>query len=450
MRNLICWHSKEVFVKLFRVLNIVFILAPILFASPHARADALFDMYFVEGTLRIDIAHSGTRILDEIAIRRITKEPLWAGPRQYLIPPFDMGKYRLDLIDKGSGQVIYRYGFSTLFGEWITTEEASVMRRAFEETLEVPFPRDSVEVSIFRRNENAEMEPIFTAAIDPNSHLIGTSPRRRDATVINLLYHGAPPRKVDLLILGDGYTAGEWEKFEADCRHFMDTFFEARPFDGLRDRFNVRAVFAASRESGIDEPRKNIYRDTPLGMTFDMFDSPRYCMTEAVWAVHDLASLAPHDVLLIMPNTSRYGGGAIYNYYTVFVSDNEYDDYLPVHEFGHGFAGLGDEYYTSAVAYSEFYPPGVEPWEPNITALLDPGTLKWKAFVEPNTPIPTPEGDSRYWDRVGAFEGAGYAAKGLFRPAIDCKMFSKGNRNFCKVCEYAMITAIKYYAPDRY
>ncbi len=184
-------------------------------------------------------------------------------------------------------------------------------------------------------------------------------------------------------------------------------------------------------------------------MTFNMFDLPRYCMTEDLWAIHDAASHVPHDAVLLMANTSRYGGGAIYNHYTVFVSDNEYDDYLTVHEFGHGFGGLGDEYYSSSVAYNEFYPRGVEPWEPNITALVDREHLKWAAFVEAGTPVPTPEDDPKYAGKVGAFEGAGYAAKGLFRPAKDCKMFSKGNRDFCRVCEQGLIDVIAHYAPSR-
>jgi hypothetical protein len=418
-------------------------------AATVASADSIrFDDYFEEGMLRIDIIHSGTATEDNISIRRIVKESVWSGPATRILSVSDMGKYRFDVVDKASGTLIYRYGFSTLFGEWVTTDEAKTVRRAFEETLEMPYPRAPITVSVYLRNKEGSMDKIFSAPIDPTYHQIGRSRREGgDVEVIDIVDSGPAADKVDLVILGDGYAAGEKAKFKGDCAHFAENFFGVDPFRSRRDQFNVRGVFVASRESGIDEPRKGIYRDTPFGMMFNMFDLPRYCMSRAVWAMHDAAARVPHDAILLMANSSRYGGGAIYNHYTVFVSDNEYDDYLPVHEFGHGFGGLGDEYYTSAVAYNEFYPQGVEPWEPNITALLDPDNIKWGRFVEAGTPIPTPETDSEHADKVGAFEGAGYAAKGLYRPAMDCKMFSKGNRDFCMVCKQALIDLIDYYAP---
>ncbi|MEE9271015.1 MAG: M64 family metallopeptidase [Candidatus Krumholzibacteria bacterium] len=407
-----------------------------------------FSRYFTDGALRIDVIHSGTAESEDVSIRRVSKEPTWAGSPVNLQPPWDRGKYRLDVFDVKSGKRIHRYGFSTLFGEWQTTGEAARVRRAFEETLEIPLPRDSVELVLFSRSQQGEARKIFSAKVDPNSHLVGPTAPPHGARVLELEVHGAPARKVDVLILGDGYAAHEEDKFEGDCRHFLENFFGAEPFRRMRDRFNVRAIFVPAAGSGIDEPRKNRFIDTPFGMTFSMFDLPRYCMSEAVWAMHDAAALAPHDAILLMGNSSRYGGGAIYNHYTVFVSDNEYDDYLTVHEFGHGFVGLADEYYTSAVAYSDFYPPGVEPMAPNITALLDPAHVKWSRFVEPGTPIPTSEDDAEYREKIGAFEGAGYAAKGLYRPARDCKMFSKGNKRFCGVCEAAVVAMIEFYAPD--
>ena len=441
-----------------RVRSVVLISAVTLtcLANAQAESDARFEDYFGEGTLRIDIIHAGGQSSESISIRQLIKEPVWSGPKNAIAAnpqgPLShaarLGKYRVDLVDRGTGRVIYQNGFGTLFGEWQTTEEARSVRRAFEETLEVPFPKNPVEIRVYSRDKTGEMKQVFVAPIDPRSHLIGRPPKFPEAEVYELEVSGDPSKKVDLLILGDGYTVEDKAKFEGDCRRFMHTFFQVEPFKRLRDRFNVRAVFAASTDSGIDEPRKGVYSDTPFGMTFSTFDLARYCMSEAVWAMHDYAASVPHDALLLMGNSSRYGGGAIYNYYTVFVSDNEYDDYLPVHEFGHGFAGLGDEYYTSAVAYSDFYPQGVEPWEPNITALIEPDHLKWKAFVDPDTPLPTPEDDPRFADKVGAFEGAGYAAKNLFRPQKDCKMFSKGNKAFCRVCEQAMVDMIRHYAPD--
>jgi hypothetical protein len=407
-----------------------------------------FDTFFTDGALRVDLMHSGTALTQEMSVRRTIKEEYWAGNKLHLIPDFDRGRYRVELRDVDSGTVIYRHGFGTLFGEWQTTDEATAVRRGFEETITMPFPRHPVELEVAVRNATGQFEPLLRIPVDPDSRMVGKEPLGGGVKVHELLVNGPSDEKVDLLMLGDGYSASEREKFLRDCAHRVDDFMQTEPFASLSDRFNIRAIFVASSESGIDEPRKGIYRDTPFGMSFNTFDSPRYCMSENVWAIHDVAAHAPHDAILLMANTSRYGGGAIYNFYTAFASDNEFDDYLCIHEFGHGFGALGDEYYSSSVSYNEFYPKGVEPWEPNITALMDPENLKWNAWVEPGTPIPTPADDPSYKDKVGAFEGAGYAAKGLYRPAIDCKMFSKGNREFCPVCREAIAEMIRHYAPD--
>jgi hypothetical protein len=410
-----------------------------------------FDRFFTDGTLRVDIVHSGTAQTQNVSVRRIVREPVWAGPRVIRPEVEGLGTYRVDVMDDATQRVIYRHGFSTLFAEWQTTEEAKTTRKAFEETLETPFPKGMVDVVMYARNDRGEMDELFRLAVDPQSYLVGRlahPPLDAGAEVSDVELHGAAEDKVDLVVLGDGYQAAEKEKFRRDCSRFAEKLFGAEPFHSMRDRFNIRAVFVPSRDCGVREPRKGIYPETPFGLTFSAFDLPRYCMTERYWAIRDAVAAVPHDAILLMANSSRYGGGAIYNYYTVFVSDNEYDDYLVVHEFGHGFGGLGDEYYSSSVAYNEFYPRGVEPWEPNITALLDPPHVKWQRFVESGTPIPTPAGDSTFAHTVGAFEGAGYAAKGLYRPALDCKMFSKGNKPFCPVCAHALEDVIRSYARD--
>jgi hypothetical protein len=204
-----------------------------------------------------------------------------------------------------------------------------------------------------------------------------------------------------------------------------------------------------------------------------------------------------------MVNSARYGGGGIYNLYCTFTADNQWSPYVFLHEFGHHFAALADEYYTSSVSYNDFYPPGIEPIEPNLTALLDPSKIKWKSLVTPGTPLPTPwekatfdEMDlgyqkvreatnrkigeasrsgapakevedlkeaaenlsrdhsakidayllkSSYVNKIGAFEGAGYTSKGLYRPSLDCIMFSKGTKPFCAVCRQAIERVIDYY-----
>jgi hypothetical protein len=424
-----------------------FVLTAVLGRQAAGRSGSDFDQYFTGETLRIDVIHSGTSAEEEIAFRRAVSEGVWGGPRRNLVPPDNAGEYVLEIRDQSSGKIVFRRGFSTLFGEWQTTVGPEAPRRAFEETYEVPFPRNEVRISVALRGKGRENRTLFETSLDPRT--IGRrGVSQASARVYDLAVNGSPADKVDIVILGDGYPAESAEKFVGDCRHIVAEFFSVEPFASMRDRFNVRAVHVPSADPGVDEPRKGLLRDTAFGMSFDTFGSERYCMTEDVWAIHDAAAAVPHDAILLMANTSRYGGGAIFNLYTAFASDNEYDDYLCVHEFGHGFAGLADEYYTSEVSYNEFYPRGVEPWEANITALLDGPHVKWEDLIEPGTPVPTPADDERYRGKTGAFEGAGYAAKGLYRPAVDCRMFSKANREFCPVCKRAIVDAITYYAPE--
>jgi len=420
----------------------------VLLALPARAGKTGFDGYFTGELLRIDLIHTGSAAGEEFAYRRALREPLWGGPRRDLSRRDDRGEYVLEMRDGASGTLLYRRGFSTLFGEWRTTIDEHAPRKAFEETYELPFPRDDVGITVLRRGKGEGDQAIFSTALDPESVERRPAAPAAGEDIHDLVISGDPEEKLDLLILGDGYTAGESAKFIGDCGRVISDFIAVEPFSSMRGCFNIRAVRAASRESGVDEPRKGILRDTALGMAFNTFGIERYCMTEDVWAVHDAAAGVPHDAILLMANTSRYGGGAVYGMYTAFASDNEYGDYLCAHEFGHGFGGLGDEYYSSAVSYNEFYPRGVEPWEPNITALLDAPRVKWGDLIEPGTPVPTPIDDERYRLKTGVFEGAGYAAKGLYRPAADCKMFSKANREFCAVCRRALAETIRFYAQE--
>jgi hypothetical protein len=284
----------------------------------------------------------------------------------------------------------------------------------------------------------------------------------------------------------------------------VGVFFKLEPYKTYKDRFNIYGVFEPSLESGCDEPSHGSFKSTALNSSFDALGSERYLLTEDNKSLRDIAAHVPYDALFIMVNHKRYGGGGIYNLYCTFTTDNQWYEYLMLHEFGHSFAGLADEYYTSDVAYNEFYPKGVEPTEPNITALLDPENLKWKALATPGIEIPTPwekedfdkmdnayqkvrreinekiakmkrekapqteiakveeeserlsreNGErvdeylqkSKFWGKVGAFEGAGYSAKGLYRPMVDCLMFTKGAKPFCKVCEQAVLRVIEHYS----
>jgi hypothetical protein len=247
---------------------------------------------------------------------------------------------------------------------------------------------------------------------------------------------------VDIAVVGDGYCRERLAKFKADLRHMVNVLLHTAPFDRHRSEINIYGVVPPSQDCGVTEPRKLRYLRTPAGASFDTFQSARYLTTQKVFALRDLLIEVPYDIIYVMADSARYGGGGIYNFYSVFTTDNEWTDYLTTHEFGHAFAGLADEYYTSSTSYIDFYAKGVEPWEPNIMA--DPKHPKWKAMIDKSTPLPTPD-IPKYYQVIGAFEGAGYVAKGMYRPQHDCKMKDKGFLPFCKVCQRAIERMIEYY-----
>jgi hypothetical protein len=464
-----------------------------------------FGKYFKDRTMRVDVYHTGDAKEEIITLDRVIQEGPWAGNPLRLLTPFELGRYLLRVSDEASGALIYSKGFDAYFGEYKTTEPAANgIRKTFSESLLLPFPKAKVRVEVLLRDRQNRPQPLFSCRIDPSDPYIVREKPADDVRVIEQVKNGPPARKVDLVILGEGYTAAEWEKFQKDLARFSDLFFSQEPYKTYKDRFNVTGLFKPSFESGSDEPSYGSFKNTALGTGFDSFGSERYMLTEDNRAWRDVAGRVPYDAVMIMVNTPRYGGGGIYNLYCTFTSDNQWWQYLCMHEFGHSFSGLADEYYTSAVAYNEFYPAGVEPLEPNITALLDAKNVKWKELVTKKTAVPTPwekaafeimdrayqkkrqetneqiaalkranapkeeiaalqakseemsrlnglETDaffhkSRFQGQVGAFEGAGYAAKGLYRPMLDCIMFSRGLRPYCRVCAAAVARAIRYYS----
>lgn len=405
-----------------------------------------FDRFFRPATLRVNLVHRGSAATEAYRVVGLVQEGIWAGSRRHLLDPFGYGAHRFEIRDAASGALLYSRGYSSLFGEWRSTQDAKRRSRSFSESIRIPLPRRPVVLAIYSRQRSGR----FARVLQKRLTVAGPSVRHavRDPAVrVVTLHQGAPvDRAVDIAILGDGYTAREADKLLADARRFTRVLLSNPTFGPHRKQINVRLVQVPSRSSGVSEPRKGRQLSTPLGLSFDTFGSPRYLMTERNLALRRVAAHAPYDALYLMGNTSRYGGGGIYNLYAAFPSDNEYSSYVFIHEFGHSFAGLADEYYDSSVSYddSEFYPKGVEPWEPNITRFLR-RQLKWRALVSRGVPIPTPN-LPRYRGKVGLFEGAGYTAKGLFRPALDCKMKGKGHTPFCGVCARAIGRMIAFTA----
>lgn len=421
-------------------MKLLFIL--ILFISA-AYSQVNFDDYFEDKTLRLDYFHSGDKENDFYSFDELIEEPYWGGSKVNLIDKFNYGKYKFEVYDVASNQLIYSRGYSTIFNEWQTTEEAKNTTRTFNETVVFPFPQNPVLVKFYASNRKNEWIHKFEYEVNPENYFIKPE-RISEYKNFEVLNSGDPSEKVDIVIIPEGYTKDQMNLFKEDSEKFAGYLFNSSPFRENKDKFNIWGVEAASIESGTDIPKENIWKKTLINSTFYTFDLERYLMTYDNKTLRNIASNAPYDQIYILVNSDKYGGGAIYNHYSVCVNDNKYSEFVFVHEFGHGFASLADEYYTSDVAYEEFYPLDVEPTDPNLTTLIDFDS-KWKDLVEDNTPIPTPDTDD-YKNRVGAFEGGGYMEKGIYRPTHDCTMKSIKVDGFCPVCKRAIQQMIDFYS----
>lgn len=401
-----------------------------------------YEDYFSSKSLRIDFHLAGNSNSTEVIIEQLKREPFWSGPVNNLIDPFNYGSYRLEVIDSVSGNMIYSKGFSTLYQEWQTTAEAKVNTRSFFQVIRIPFPRNTVEFRLFARNKNQLFNLVFKKFINPNDYFI----TKEDPDIYSLnriIYAGDPASHVDLVFLPEGYSAGEMGKFMKDVKRFSESLMDTAPFNEYRKEFNIWSVEAPSQDSGTDIPGEGIYKNSIFNFSFYTFDLPRYLTSYDLKTIRDVAANAPYDHIIVLINSERYGGGGIYNHYTATTTDHELSPIVLVHELGHGFGGLADEYYSSDVAYEEFYDLSREPWEPNITTLVD-FESKWKNRIEKEIPVPTPDTED-YMNVVGVFEGGGYVAKGVYRPFIDCRMKSNEAKGFCPVCQDAIVKMIRYY-----
>ncbi|MBM4089581.1 MAG: peptidase M64 [Planctomycetes bacterium] len=440
-----------------------------------------FDADFVGKTMRLDYYHSGNAQEDRIALDRVVADGPWAGSRTNLVDALDLGQYCFEVRDAGTHRLLYSRGFCSVFGEWQTTAPARREWGTFHESLRFPWPKQAVQIVLKRRVDGVWRE-LWTTTLDPRSPVVVDAPAATAYATWSVQEHGDASEKVDVVILGDGYTAAEVERFRATVRQLTAKLFEQEPFRSRQTDFNIRAIDVPSAASGVNCPHQGISVRSPLSCQYDIFGTARYVLTFDNRTLRDVASTVPYDCAVILVNGRTHGGGGIYNDQATVCAESPTADYVFIHEFGHLFAGLADEYYTAPVAYETDGPPTCEPWEPNITALLDPAQLKWRDLVEAGVPLPTPwnkeayEGASRsagtspkttradgdaaepsgaqpagkpvtarealaasaHVGKVGAFEGAAYRHKGLYRPSIDCVMFSRHGNSFCPVCRRAI------------
>ncbi|HAB51093.1 MAG TPA: peptidase M64 [Ignavibacteriales bacterium] len=418
------------------------LLLSIFFINSFLIPQIKFEEYFLDKTLRIDYFHTGNFETEYYSIDELIEEPFWGGSKINLLDKFNYGKYKITVYDSATNNLIYSRTYSTLFSEWQTTQEAKSTSRSFNETMTIPFPRRKVRVEFYSRNRKNEFIKNFEYNIDPQNYFIKKE-RTKEYNSFQVLNSGESSNKVDIVFLPEGYTQSEIDLFKEDCKKFVDYFFKSSPFIENKDKFNFWGVEAPSKESGTDFPGKGLWNRTLLNTQFYTFNTERYLMTTDDKSVRDVASNAPYDQIYILVNTSEYGGGAIYNYYSVCMNNNRFEEQVFVHEFGHGFASLADEYVTDDVSYQNFYELDIEPVDPNLTTLVDFNS-KWKNLVDGDTPIPTPE-TKDYKNKAGAFEGAGYVPKGIYRPMLECTMRSSIANEFCVVCKKAIQDMIDFY-----
>lgn len=440
-------------------------------------------------TVRLDYTHSGNALSEQYAIERVLIEPLpWPGDMSQPFDNTNRGNNRLEVADAKTGDLLYSRDFSTVFGEWKTTEEANKLSRGFHESVRFPQPDRPVRVRILKRDERNAFSVAWSVEVDTKAQDVVRSQPPAPARPMPIKVSGPSPQKVDLLILGDGYTQQDMKKFEQDARRLSKHLFEVSPFKERANDFNVWAMAVPTQESGITRPSTGVHHASALGTRYDIFGSERYVLTLDNRALRDIAQYAPYEFIEILVNNDTYGGGGIFGQFSTAAAGNDWANYLFVHEFGHHFAGLADEYYTSPVAYQSSG-ARMEPWEPNVTALRDPARLKWKQHVHAGTPLPTPwpkaeyEEYSRAYQKrraalraanhpesemsalfredlahtealfakaqyrkaIGAFEGANYEASGYYRPAMQCIMFDRSEQ-FCPVCQDGISEIIDLYA----
>jgi len=419
----------------------VLVFLTIFSLSVQAQID--FDKYFIDKSIRFDYNIGGNNKETKIFYNKIKQEPFWGGSKINLIDTFNYGDFRIKIIDKKSKTLIYSRGYSTLYYEWIDTEEAKQTSRSFYESVTCPFPKDTIILKIEMRNKKLVFETLFETTISPKSISIIKDKQAKFKTQ-KLYYSGNHHKKLDIVIIPDGYTEKDLDKFHKDCKRYIKYFFEVEPFKTYKDNVNFWTVDAISEEAGTDIPGDSIWKNTVINTHFYTFGWERYLTTQDIEEVRNIAAYVPYDQIYILVNTSKYGGGGIYNYYNLCSADNEQSGRVFTHEFGHAFAALADEYPYGYDKAEDIYDMNVEPWQANITNLVNFNS-KWKDLVKNGIPIPTPD-TIIYKNKLGAFEGAGYVKKKIYRPTQDCKMRSNSTDEFCPVCYRTVLKMLLFYS----
>ena len=420
--------------------HILFLLCLIAVASTRAQ---VFADHFADKTLRVDYIFNGNASGQAICLGGLSALPTWAGRKHHLAELPLQGNGQIVMRNAASGKTIYTTSFSSLFQEWLETDEARNVTKGFENTFLLPYPLQPVEIEITlldpRRNVRASMKHI----VHPNDVLIEQKGNSHITPHKYLLHNDSPEKCIDVAILAEGYTLQEIQTFYEDADIACKSIFDHEPFKSMKKRFNVVAVASPSTDSGVSVPRLNEWKHTAFGSHFSTFYSDRYLTTSRVKAIHDALAGIPYEHIIILANTEEYGGGGIYNSYTLTTAHHPMFRPVVVHEFGHSFGGLADEYFYDNDVMTDTYPLDIEPWEQNISTQVD-FAAKWKDMLSENTPVPTPAEVSENYP-TGVYEGGGYSAKGIFRPAENCRMRTNEYPAFCPGCQRALRRIIEFY-----
>lgn len=389
-----------------------------------------FNTYFADKTLRIDYNFSGNAKEQHIAVDELKLSPRWYGKRKRLAELPMEGNGQITVKDHKSGTTIYRNSFSTLFQEWLSYPEAETTSKAFENVFLVPMPKDTVDITIDLRNNRREVVASLTHQVVPSDILIRHIGERNVTPYETLLQAKDTTKCIHIAFLAEGYQQHEMTTFINDAKIAIEALFAHEPFKSMKERFNIVAVKAPSIDSGTSEPGNGIWKQTALSSHFDTFYSDRYLTTLNLKDLHDLLAGTPYEHIIVLVNTEKYGGGGILNSYNLSMTHHPKYRPVVVHEFGHSFAGLADEY-----AYETedipMYPHDIEPWEKNITTKVD-FHGKWEDMISKDS-------------KAGLYEGAGYSLKGVYRAYPDCRMRTNENPEFCDVCKRILQNVIDFY-----
>lgn len=401
--------------------------------------------WFCDATLRLDYTFAGTSEMQNIYLNKMKSFDGWFGKRINMSNPHLEGNGKIIINSLDDNDTLYCYSFSTLFQEWQSTEEAVNLSKSYETSFLVPMPKKYVQVTVELKNMHNGIKSYFKHTIDPADIMIEKHNSGKTLPYQYLHKSGDSKEKIDVVFVSDGYTKDEQNTFYANCKESIDAIFKHKPFNELKNKFNFIALMLPSEDSGISIPREHKWLNTALGSHFDTFYSNRYLTTPNIWKLYDKLDGIPCESIIILANTDEYGGGGIYNNYTLTAARGKNYRSVIVHEFGHSFAGLADEYYYDDM-YETYYPAGIEPWEQNITTLTNFAS-KWEDMLPLGTDIPTIADGVNIFNKVGVYEGAGYQSKGVYRPAQDCRMKTNQAPGFCPVCQRAIERLIRHLVP---